>query len=141
MKIVSLHVTSFGKLKNLDLNFGKGVNVLRQKNGFGKTTLANFIRAMLYGFDYKRIKRGAESVSDAAWWATWNSGDKIGGNLVVEHDGATYRVERYFGLTAKSETLTVLNVTTGKTENVQNVGEFFLGLTAESYDRSAYFPQ
>ena len=141
MRIVSLHVASFGKLKNFDLNFGKGINVLRQKNGFGKTTLANFIRAMLYGFDYKRVKRGAESVSDAAWWATWNSNEKIGGNIVLEHNGTTYRVERYFGLTAKSETLTVLNVTTGKTENIQNVGEFFLGLTAESYERSAYFPQ
>lgn len=141
MKILSLHVSSFGKLKNLDLNLGGGINVLQQNNGFGKTTLANFIRAMLYGFDYKHVKRGTETVTDAALWATWNSTDKTGGSILVDHNGATYRVERYFGLTAKAETLSVVNVTTGKAANIQNVGEFFLGLTAESFDRSAYFPQ
>lgn len=140
MRIISLHVSSFGKLKNLDLNFNGGVNVLQQRNGYGKTTLANFIRAMLYGFEYKRAKRGAGS-TDAALWARWNSTEKTGGSMVVEHLGVTYRIERYFGLTAKSETLNVINVATGKTVNMQNVGEFLLGLTAESYDRSAYFPQ
>lgn len=141
MKIISVHVHSFGKLQNFDCNFQSGLNVLKQQNGFGKTTLCNFIRAMLYGFGYTRSKRGSESISDAAVWATWNSSEKIGGSVTVEHDGAVYRIERYFGGTAKTETLSVTNETTGRTEPISNPGECFLGLTAESFDRSAYLPQ
>ncbi len=141
MKIISVHVHSFGKLQNFDCNFQSGLNVLKQQNGFGKTTLCNFIRAMLYGFSYTRSKRGSESISDAAVWATWNSSEKIGGSMVVEHNGAVYRIERYFGGTAKTETLSVTNETTGRTEPISNPGEYFLELTAESFDRSAYLPQ
>lgn len=141
MKIVSVHVQSFGKLQNFDLNFQSGINVLAQCNGFGKTTLCNFIRAMLYGFKYTRSKRGGESISDVGTWTTWNSSGKIGGSIVVEHQGKTYRIERYFGSTAKTETLSVTNELDGRTVDVEQPGEYFLGLMAESFDRSAYLPQ
>lgn len=45
MKIISLNVQSFGKLKNVRLDFNDGVNVIQNANGFGKTTMASFIRA------------------------------------------------------------------------------------------------
>lgn len=141
MKLVSLYVKSFGKLKNFRMDFDDGLNVIKQDNGFGKTTLCNFVRAMLYGFKYARSKRGGESVTDAGVWATWNSAEKIGGNLVVEQNGERYRIERYFGATAKTETLSVTSESTGKELDISQVGEYFLGLTAESFDRSAYFPQ
>lgn len=141
MKILSVHVQSFGKLQNFDFNFNGGLNVLSESNGFGKTTLCNFIRAMLYGFTYTRSKRDGASISDAGIWTTWNSSEKIGGSMVVEHCGAAYRIERYFGGTAKTETLSVINETSGRAESIDNPGEYFLGLTAESFDRSAYLPQ
>ncbi len=141
MKIVSVYIHSFGKLQNFDCNFHCGINVLQQTNGFGKTTLCNFIRAMLYGFTYGRRTRGGESISDVAVWKNWNSSEKIGGSMEVEHNGATYRIERYFGLTAKTETLSVINELTGRTESIAEPGEYFLGLTADSFDRSAYLPQ
>ncbi|MCM1290111.1 MAG: AAA family ATPase [Corallococcus sp.] len=138
MKIVSVHVHSFGKLKNVTVEFKGGTNVFRYDNGYGKTTLASFIRAMLYGFSYRR----AGGISDASVWITWNSTEKIGGNMVVEHNGETYKIERFFGATAKQETLSVTNAVTQKPLDVgEGVGEYFLGLTAESYDRSAYYPQ
>lgn len=143
MKILSIHVSSFGKLQNVDINFADGVNILAQKNGFGKTTLAAFIRAMLYGFKYtsarSSVKKRAESASR---WLTWNGTQKAGGSMKVVHNGETILIERYFGAKSDHETLTVLNQNTGKTLEVQNsVGETLLGLTAESFDRSAYFPQ
>lgn len=143
MKILSIHVSSFGKLQNVDINFADGVNILAQKNGFGKTTLAAFIRAMLYGFKYtsarSSIKKRAESASR---WLTWNSTQKIGGSMKVVHAGETILIERYFGAKSDRESLTVLNQNTGKPLDLQNsVGETLLGLTAESFDRSAYFPQ
>ena len=138
MKIISLSVVAFGKLKNVNLQFKNGLNVIKNDNGFGKTTLAGFIRAMLYGFNYTRTK----GVTDASHYAPWGSNDKFGGSMVVEHEGTCYRIERFFGLTARQETLSVTNNSTGKAVNViGQPGEMFLGLTADSYDRSAYFPQ
>ena len=138
MKILSLHVVAFGKLKDVNLQFNDGINVVQQVNSFGKTTVAGFIRAMLYGFTYARTK----GVTDATHFAPWGSSDKFGGSMIVEHNGETYRIERFFGSTARQEELRIANEKTGSLLNWQKQpGEMLLGLTAESYDRSAYFPQ
>ena len=139
MKIISVHVQSFGKLKDVDLALHDGINVIQNINGFGKTTMASFIRAMLYGFTYKTVG----GLKDNARFAPWQGTGKFGGSMVVEHEGQTFRIERFFGGTAKQETLTVVNEKTGKALelNEMQCGEYFLGLTADSYDRSAYFPQ
>lgn len=140
MKLLSLYVKSFGKLQNLKVDFKDGVNIFQQRNSFGKTTLATFVKAMLYGFK-KNSKSSKYDANNATVWLSWNSTEKIGGSLTFEQDGNVYRVERYFGATAKDETLEVVNVKSGKLVNVENVGEHFLGLTEASYERSTYFPQ
>ena len=62
--------------------------------------------------------------------------------MTVEHNGELYRIERFFGATQKQETLSVFSERTGKAVDLNmQPGEFFLGLTGDSYDRSAYFPQ
>lgn len=139
MKILSIHVQAFGKLSNVNLNLHDGVNVIQNVNGFGKTTMASFIRAMLYGFTYKTVG----GVKDNARFAPWQGAGRFGGSMTVAHGGETFRIERFFGATAKDETLTLTNDKTGKPLDVgyAQPGEFFLGLTADSYDRSAYFPQ
>ena len=138
MKIISVHVVAFGKLKNVDLQFNSGLNVLQEANSFGKTTMASFIRAMLYGLAPARSR----DINNVSRFAPWGSIDKFGGSMVVEHDGVTYRIERFFGATARNETLNITNEKTGSVVNWQKQpGEMLLGLTAESYDRSAYFPQ
>ena len=138
MKIISLHIVAFGKLKDVSLQFKGGINVIKEANSFGKTTVAGFIRAMLYGLAPARSR----DVNNVARFAPWGSADRFGGSMVVEHDGESYRIERFFGATARMETLTVTNDKTGKTLNWQKQpGEILLGLTAESYDRSAFFPQ
>ena len=38
MKIVNVSVVAFGKLQSVNLSFNSGVNVLQNKNAFGKTT-------------------------------------------------------------------------------------------------------
>ena len=43
MKLTRLHVENFGKLQNFDYSFDKGLNILLEENGWGKSTLAAFI--------------------------------------------------------------------------------------------------
>lgn len=142
MKIVNVSVVAFGKLQSVNLSFNSGVNVLQNKNAFGKTTFAAFVRAMLYGLNYSYTKEGDERVNDVTRYCPWGFGGKFGGSMTVEHNGATYRIERFFGGTARAEVLSVNNESTGAAVDVSGgVGEYFLGLTADSYDRSTYFPQ
>lgn len=140
MKILSLHVVSFGKLKDFKVDFASGLNVLQNRNGAGKTTLANFIRAMLYGFT--KSKSG-DKVNDAVRYAPWNGDGLFGGSMVVEQSGRQYRIERFFGKTASKERCSVTDVKTAKAVDFggMSAGEYLLGLTSESYDRSAYYPQ
>lgn len=136
MRILSLSVKSFGKLRNVKLDFNNGVNVIQNTNGFGKTTMANFIRAMLYGFTKTK------TANDPLRYMPWNSTELYGGSMTIEHDGENYLVERFFGKTAAKEQLTVTNLKTAKPLRFEgSLGEYLLDLTVDSYDRSAYFPQ
>ena len=43
MKINNLKINSYGKLRNKELNFKNGINVIYGKNEAGKSTILNFI--------------------------------------------------------------------------------------------------
>ena len=49
MKIDELKVNSYGKLKNKDIKFKDGINIIYGENEHGKSTLLNFIVNMFYG--------------------------------------------------------------------------------------------
>ena len=137
MKIISMHVNAFGKIRNADVRLNGGLNVLRQSNGYGKTTLANFIRAMLYG-----LKRGGKGEYSLSRWIPWNTSDNVGGTMTVEEQGKVYVIERVYGRTSREDALRFyLKDTASPVQTDLSPGEYLLGLTAESYDRSAYFPQ
>ena len=54
MRLIACHIDNFGKLSNMNINFNDGINIINQPNGWGKSTLAAFLKAMLYGFDTKK---------------------------------------------------------------------------------------
>lgn len=142
MKILHVSIESFGKARGVELDFGKDLNVMQNANSFGKTTLASFIRAMLYGLNYTYTKVNDERVNDVTKFCPWGQTGRFGGSMTVEHDNQVWRIERFFGSTARQEQLTVINETVGKTvELACQPGEYFLGLVADSYDRSTYYPQ
>ena len=53
MKLISCHIENFGKLHGYSLDFSDEKNILCAENGWGKSTLTAFIRAMFYGFPRK----------------------------------------------------------------------------------------
>ena len=98
MKILHISVAAFGKAQGVELDFGTGVNVMQNANSFGKTTIANFIRAMLYGINYTRTKADKaddERVNDVDRFAPWGLTGKFGGSMTVEHNGEKWRIERF----------------------------------------------
>ena len=139
MKLISLYVENFGGLSRYSLSFEDGLTVIEAENGFGKTTLAEFIRAMFYGFPRKG--KTLEK-SRRQKYTPWNGG-KFGGNLIFEADGTAYRMERTFGATPKGDTFTLIDLTTNKktTRFTDNIGLELFGLDADAFERSTYLPQ
>ena len=62
MKLIRMHIDNFGGLHDYDYQFEDGLNVVLQENGWGKTTMAAFLKAMLYGYaisDLPHLRRDA----------------------------------------------------------------------------------
>ncbi len=135
MKLIGCYIENFGGLQNFSLDFDSGITVVNEPNGFGKTTLATFIRAMFYGFDSKdRALRKK--------YTPWQSGT-YGGNLVFEYKGEKYRVERTFGATQKTDRFALYKLDPmRKCEDLsENLGQEIFELDAASFERSTYMPQ
>lgn len=139
MKLISLYIENFGGLSRYQLEFEAGITSVAEPNGFGKTTLAEFIRAMFYGFPRK--SKTLEK-SRRQKYAPWNGG-QYGGNLVFSHQGRRYRVERWFGTNPRGDTFELIDLETGRksTRFGEELGLELFGLDADSFERSTYLPQ
>ena len=113
--------------------------MIQEENGFGKTTLAEFIRAMFYGFP-RKAKTLEKSRRQK--YTPWQGG-KFGGNLTFRLDGKDYRIERTFGATPKGDHFQVIDLATNrKTDRFgEEIGQEIFGLDTDSFERSTYMPQ
>ena len=139
MKLIHLYIENFGGLHQYELNFSDGLTVIQEENGFGKTTLAEFIRAMFYGFPRKG--KTLEK-SRRQKYTPWQGG-KFGGNLTFQLDGKDYRIERTFGATPKGDHFQVIDLTTNRKSDrfTEEIGLEIFGLDTDSFERSTYMPQ
>lgn len=139
MKLISLYIENFGTLSRYALDFEEGITTLIEPNGFGKTTLAEFIRAMFYGFPRKAKTLEKSKRQKYAPW----SGGRYGGNLVFEHAGVRWRIERTFGSVPKEDTFCLIDISTGKKSSRygEQIGIELFGMDSESFERSVYLPQ
>ncbi|MHB8065969.1 MAG: ATP-binding protein, partial [Ruminiclostridium sp.] len=71
MKISRLHVRGFGKIEDFDITLSNGLNVIYGRNESGKSTLMEFIRAMLYGLKGGRASK-AGMLSAAKRYMPWS---------------------------------------------------------------------
>ena len=98
MIIESISIRHFGMLHDCELRMGKGLNVIEGSNESGKSTLAAFIRFMLYGFtDTDDRDRLPGEPDERHRRISWQSGTAEG-SMVVFANGKHYRIERYSAL-------------------------------------------
>ena len=67
MKILELNMKHFGKFLDHKIRLLPGMNIIYGGNETGKTTMHAFIRAMLYGLETGRGKRGEEYLLRQPW--------------------------------------------------------------------------
>ena len=140
MRILSLHIDNFGKLSEFDLDFTDGVNCIEAENGYGKTTLAAFIKAMLFGLPQTGKRDVTEN--ERKHYLPWQGGI-CGGTLDIETEKGRYRVSRTFGKKAADDTFELVDLDTKLPSNdyTERLGVELFGLDAESYEKSVYIPQ
>ena len=142
MKLLSIHIDNFGKLRDYDLNLTDGVNTILAENGYGKTTLAAFIKAMLYGFGQVSSRVKNLDQNERLHYTPWQGG-AFGGYIDIETEKGRYRVSRSFGSKPAADTFTLISLDT-KLESKDyssNIGTELFGINADSYEKSTYFPQ
>ena len=92
MKLLTYHIENYGKIQNADGSFQEGLTCICEANGFGKTTLASFLKAMFYGLPtYKSTSK----FNERQHFYPFNGG-KFGGNVTFEWEGKVYKIERFF---------------------------------------------
>ncbi len=140
MKLIKCHVENFGTLQSTDIDFESGLTVIKEDNGFGKSTLAVFIKAMFYGLP-QSSKRNIDE-NDRKKYTPWQGG-AFGGTIDFEIGGKQYRIERFFASKEKDDTCRVfdLKANTLTDELTDDIGLALFGIDAESFERSVYLPQ
>ena len=141
MKLIGCHIENFGCLCNFDMSFQDEITVIDRENGWGKSTLATFIRVMFYGFDNETKKAVAER--ERYQKAPWQKG-VYGGNLIFQKDGRTYRLERTFDeKKAAKDTFALYDVNTNLESHdyTENIGEELFDIDSESFERTVFIAQ
>ena len=140
MRLIECHIAGFGAFKDYTLSFDEGLNVIMQPNGWGKTTIAAYIKAMLYGLDRKRKRDVSEN--DRLRYKPW-SGGKYGGTLDVEFAGQELRIVRTFGATHASDKCQVIDIETGRPMQLNGAepGEWMFGLDCAAFQKSVFVGQ
>lgn len=140
MKLIGCYIENFGKLSNASFSFDEGCNVICQENGWGKSTLAAFIKVMLYGFDDDRSRDDLKN--ERRRYKPWQGG-VYGGRLEFEADGTVYVITRVFGAKEKDDKFNLRRKDTNLESNdySSQVGEELFQLDCRSFCRTVFISQ
>ncbi len=134
MRLVRCHIDNFGVFSNFDYEFDARLNVINEHNGFGKSTLCDFIKAMFYGLTKTKSKQLSEN--PRVKYTPWQGG-VFGGSIEFFVEETLYKVVRVFGAKASDDEYKLYNLTLGKQsfDYSENIGEEIFGIDAKGFER------
>ena len=134
MELKKAIIRNFGTISNKTYDFTSGINSYIDNNGKGKSTLAYFIKAMLYGLD--NVKVNSSEFKDRKHYEPFNGGS-FGGTLEFVHNGHYYHIERTFDSksNSKDEIKIIIDKEEEKEKYNQEIGERLLNLDKEAFER------
>ncbi len=135
MKLIRCYIENYGKLHQFSYDFDPKLSTILQENGWGKTTLTSFIKAMLFGLPTSAKKDLDEN--ERAKYTPWQAGN-FGGWLEFELKGKNYRVERFWGEKQSKDKYTLFDLSTNKPISSPTFVEDTLKLNAETFERSTF---
>lgn len=144
MIIKQINIKSFGQLNNMTLDFSSGVNVIEGQNEAGKSTIAGFIKYMLYGFD---TKENDGALSERKRRISWKTGVAEGSmNILVK--GKEYLITRSTvptenkDRTSYKEDSSIIDLESGTPAfGKVPAGEIFFGVDRALFETTAFVGQ
>lgn len=142
MIIEKINIKSFGMLRDMSMEFSDSVNVIEGCNEAGKSTLAAFIKYMLYGFD---TADGENGIGERRKRINWDTG-RAEGSMTVRVRGRRYLINRSTVLvdpaaqrsTYKEESAIVDLETGTPAFGKSPAGEIFFGVKRELFENTAF---
>lgn len=141
MIIEQIHIKSFGLLLDTTLEFSDSINVIEGENEAGKSTIAAFIKYMLYGFD---ATDSPDSLSERKKRINWTTKTAEGSMIVRVRD-------KRYQLTRSTITVTdtprptykedsaIVDLETGTCAfGKAPAGEVFLGVGKSLFENTAF---
>ena len=136
MKLISCYIENFGAIRKESLNFSAGLTSVCKENGYGKSTLAAFLKAMFYGMDSDRAN--SKDFGDRRHFNPFEGG-LFGGNVVFSTGKDVYKIERYFDEKSEiKDSLTVYKNNEKYTAFGTQIGEKIFGIDKESFERTVF---
>ena len=137
MYFSKLLLKDFGKFHNRDINLKPGVNVVYGTRNAGKSTVADFEYATLYG-----IGTFPETEDDDLAHHKPMDGHSFSGKAYVIKDGDEYLVERNFRKhNMTTQVLNVKNGRVGKLKHKNSLYESLTGVDKKTYSDALYIRQ
>lgn len=144
MIIEKINIKSFGMIKDMSLDLSSAVNVIEGQNEAGKSTLAAFIKYMLFGFDNDESD---DSVSERKRCLNWDDGTAAGSMTVLVRD-KRYLITRSTSLAENTlrpsykEESSIIDLETGSPAfGKVPAGEVFFGVDKELFENTAFIGQ
>ena len=144
MIIEKINIKSFGMITDMSLDFSEDINVIVGRNEAGKSTVAAFIRYMLYGFPVEESGDGPDERSKRI---NWDSGIAEGSMTVRVGEKRyllsriTERVENGQRVSYKEDSA-IIDLETGSPAfGKVAAGEVFFGVDRELFDNTAFVGQ
>jgi uncharacterized protein YhaN len=141
MRIKKATILGYGKLSNLEIGFGEGLNIVYGANESGKSTLQLFIKAMLYG----QRKGKTNGWSEKERFRPWQGGT-YGGTLEYSlNNNEEYRIWRDFETGQVKVYDSILNDITDNFQANRTLGTLFaqehLGIDQELFESTCFAAQ
>lgn len=140
MRLISCDVENFGCLSNFHMDFNEGCNIVHHENGWGKSTLAAFLRIMFYGFENSGKRDDYEN--ERRRYVPWQGG-VYGGKITFEARDKKYCFSRTFGNKEIDDTFYIRDLDTNLETNDfdSNIGIELFNLDSGSFLRSIFISQ
>ena len=141
MIIEKIDIKSFGALRDVTLEFSDTLNVIEGQNEAGKSTLAAFIKYMLFGFD----ATDSDGITEREKRINWTTG-LAEGAMTVRVKEKRYLITRSTvpttsasGKASYKEDSSIVDLETGATAfGKLPAGEVFFGVSRELFENTAF---
>ena len=144
MIIEKIIIKSFGLITDMTLEFSERVNVIEGQNESGKSTIAAFIKYMLYGFEESDSEGAVSERKKRINWYTHTAE----GSMYVRVKDKRYLITRSTTpsdtspRTTYKEESSIVDLETGSPAfGKLSAGEVFFGVDRELFDNTAFIGQ